>query len=41
MMAGFNSQSSFGKAFLKQFKVTPTEFQLLKKNKSEEERSGN
>ncbi len=36
MMAGFNSQSSFGKAFLKQFKVTPTEFQLLKKNKKEE-----
>jgi len=31
MMAGFNSQSSFGKAFLKQFKVTPSEFQLLKK----------
>jgi len=40
MMAGFNSQSSFGKAFLKQFKVTPTEFQLLKKNKHGEERSG-
>lgn len=38
MMAGFNSQSSFGKAFLKQFKVTPTEFQLLKKNKTEAER---
>jgi len=25
-MVGFNSQSSFGKAFLKQFKATPTEF---------------
>ncbi|GAB2808036.1 response regulator transcription factor [Ferruginibacter profundus] len=35
MMSGFNSQSSFGKAFLKQFKVTPTEFQLLKKTKQE------
>ncbi|MCW3092498.1 MAG: response regulator [Ferruginibacter sp.] len=34
IMAGFHSQSSFGKAFLKQFKVTPTEFQLLKKNKN-------
>ncbi len=32
MMAGFNSHSSFGKAFLKQFKVTPTGFQILKKN---------
>ena len=32
IMAGFNSQSSFGKAFLKQFKVTPSEFQLMKKN---------
>jgi two-component system, cell cycle response regulator len=28
MMVGFNSQSSFGKAFLKQFRVRPTEFQL-------------
>ena len=26
-MVGFNSQSSFGKAFLKQFKAPPTEFQ--------------
>jgi len=25
-MVGFNSQSSFGKAFLKQFKATPTQF---------------
>lgn len=31
MMTGFNSQSSFGKAFLKQFKMTPTAFQQLKK----------
>ena len=37
MMAGFNSQSSFGKAFLKQFKVTPSEFQILKKNKNDGE----
>jgi AraC-like DNA-binding protein len=29
-MVGFNSQSNFGKAFMKQFNVTPTEFQ--KKN---------
>lgn len=27
IMVGFNSQSSFGKAFLKQFKMTPTVFQ--------------
>lgn len=33
-MVGFNSQSSFGKAFLKQFKTTPTEFQKLKENRS-------
>lgn len=38
IMAGFNSQSSFGKAFLKQFKVNPTEFQLLKMKKNEEEK---
>jgi two-component system, cell cycle response regulator len=31
MMTGFNSQSSFGKAFLKQFKMTPTAFQQMKK----------
>jgi two-component system cell cycle response regulator len=41
IMAGFNSQSSFGKAFLKQFRVTPTEFQLLKKNKNAEGFKGN
>ena len=34
MMVGFNSQSSFGKAFIKQYKVTPTEFQQLSKQKS-------
>jgi AraC-like DNA-binding protein len=28
-MAGFNSQSNFGKAFLKQFGVTPTQYQHL------------
>jgi DNA-binding response OmpR family regulator len=38
IMSGFNSQSSFGKAFLKQFKVNPTEFLLLKKNKHIEEK---
>ncbi|UPK68512.1 response regulator transcription factor [Chitinophaga filiformis] len=31
IMVGFNSQSSFGKAFLKQFNMTPTAFQQLKK----------
>jgi AraC-like DNA-binding protein len=30
-MVGFNSQSSFGKAFIKHFKVTPTEYQLMNK----------
>jgi two-component system cell cycle response regulator len=30
-MVGFNSQSSFGKVFIKHFKVTPTEYQLLNK----------
>jgi two-component system cell cycle response regulator len=30
-MAGFQSQSSFGRAFIKQYKVTPTEYQRLKK----------
>ncbi len=40
IMAGFNSQSSFGKAFLKQFKVTPTEFQLMKRNKNAEGHPG-
>lgn len=30
-MVGFQSQSSFGKAFLKQFKVTPAAFQRIKK----------
>ena len=28
-MVGFNSQSNFGKAFLKRFNVTPTEYQQL------------
>jgi len=40
MMSRFNSQSSFGKAFLKQFKVTPTEFQLLKKDINAAETTG-
>lgn len=31
IMVGFNSQSSFGKAFLKQFKMTPTAFQQTRK----------
>jgi AraC-like DNA-binding protein len=31
-MVGFHSQSSFGKAFIKQFKVTPTQYLRLKKN---------
>jgi len=31
IMVGFNSQSSFGKAFLKQFNMTPTAFQQTKK----------
>lgn len=31
MMVGFNSQSSFGKAFLKQFRMTPTAFQQIRK----------
>jgi AraC-like DNA-binding protein len=30
-MVGFNSQSSFGKAFIKHFLVTPTEYQLMNK----------
>jgi two-component system cell cycle response regulator len=30
-MVGFNSQSSFGKAFMKHFKVTPTEYQRINK----------
>jgi len=30
-MVGFNSQSTFGKAFLKLFKVTPTEYQRIHK----------
>jgi len=29
-MVGFNSQSNFGKAFLKRFNVTPTEYQQMK-----------
>ncbi|MBW8687394.1 helix-turn-helix domain-containing protein [Chitinophaga rhizophila] len=32
MMTGFNSQSSFGKAFLKQFRMTPTAFQQMRKS---------
>lgn len=31
-MTGFNSPSSFGKAFLKQFKVTPVAYQQISKN---------
>ena len=30
-MVGFSSQSSFGKSFLKQFKVTPATYQRMKK----------
>ena len=30
-MVGFHSQSNFGKAFIKQFKVTPTRYQRLRK----------
>jgi AraC-like DNA-binding protein len=29
-MVGFNSQSNFGKAFLKRFNVTPTEYQQMR-----------
>jgi len=32
-MAGFQSPSSFGKAFIKQFKVTPTQYLQMKKKK--------
>jgi AraC-like DNA-binding protein len=31
-MVGFNSQSSFGKAFIRHFKLTPTEYQHMNKN---------
>jgi AraC-like DNA-binding protein len=31
-MVGFNSPSSFGKAFLKQYKVTPVAYQQISKN---------
>ena len=31
-MVGFNSQSNFGKAFFKQFNVTPTEYQRILKS---------
>ena len=31
-MVGFHSQSSFGKAFIKQFKVTPTKYLRMKQN---------
>lgn len=34
MMTGFNSQSSFGKAFLRQFKMTPTAFQQIRKKEA-------
>lgn len=30
-MVGYTSQSSFGKSFLKQFKVTPASYQRMKK----------
>jgi len=36
IMAGFNSQNSFDKAFLKQFKITPTRFQKLKNSSNKE-----
>ena len=35
-MAGFHSQSTFGKAFIKHFKVTPTEYQLMNKKQKME-----
>jgi AraC-like DNA-binding protein len=35
-MVGFHSQSSFGKAFIKHFKVTPTEYQLMHKMQKRE-----
>jgi AraC-like DNA-binding protein len=31
LMVGFHSQSTFGKAFIKHFKVTPTEYQRMNK----------
>jgi two-component system cell cycle response regulator len=30
-MVGFQTQSSFGKAFIKQFKITPTQYQMKKR----------
>lgn len=38
-MAGFQSQSSFGKAFIKQFKVSPTQYVKMKKKSSVHSRS--
>jgi two-component system, cell cycle response regulator len=34
-MVGFQTQSSFGKAFIKQFKVTPTQYLQVKKKEGE------
>ena len=38
-MVGFNSQSSFGKVFIKHFKMTPTEYQRLNKKMGMQNRS--
>ncbi|MFL5743383.1 MAG: helix-turn-helix domain-containing protein [Niastella sp.] len=38
-MVGFQSQSSFGKAFLKQYKVTPAAWQRIKKEQRAQESS--
>ena len=35
-MVGFQSQSSFGKAFLKHYKVTPAAWQRVKKNRTQD-----
>jgi two-component system, cell cycle response regulator len=39
-MTGFQSQSSLGRAFIKQYKVTPTEYQRLKKKIVRQKRKG-
>jgi AraC-like DNA-binding protein len=31
-MVGFRTQSSFGKAFIKQYKITPTQYLQMKKS---------
>jgi AraC-like DNA-binding protein len=38
-MVGFHSQSSFGKAFIKQFKVTPTQYLRMNRNDRLQNRS--